>query len=327
VADLRDDTASSLAAVGVDALGVRVYRELLRAGPADVPALAAALGAAPGEVTSRLADLDRLALVRLRDDRASARPPRIALEGLVDSQARMLAERETALNALRLSIPAFVAEEGARSVEALRGDLEVRSDDEIVPLLQELTRGTTGEIRLMHSPDWLEGDLATTWADLTFESEESSGRKVRGIYPSAALGHDVAARLVHQWAAQGEHVRLHPSPPSRLAVFGGAAALVPAEWGRVPRHRIVVRSPGLVAAMATLFDLVWARSTPLEPLPSDETDAVLRLLTSGLKDEAIARQLGVSLRTVRRRVAELLDEFGTRTRFAAGVEAARRRRV
>jgi DNA-binding Lrp family transcriptional regulator len=327
VSELRDATSSSLAAVGVDALGVRVYRELLRAGPTAAPALAAALSTAPGEVTSRLTELDRLGLVRVRGERASARPPRIALEGLVDQQARMLAERETALNALRISIPAFVAEEGARSAEALRGDLEVRSDDEIVPLLQELTRGTTGEIRLMHSPDWLDADVATTWADLTFESEETSGRKVRGIYPSAVLGHGEAVRLLHQWAGQGEHVRLHPAPPSRLAVFGGSAALVPAEWGRVPRHRIVVRSPGLVAAMATLFDLVWARSTPLEPLPSDERDAVLRLLTSGLKDEAIARQLGISLRTVRRRVAELLDELGPRTRFAAGVEAVRQRRV
>ena len=35
-------------------------------------------------------------------------------------------------------------------------------------------------------------------------------------------------------------------------------------------------------------------------------------------------QLGVSLRTVRRRVADLMDELGAATRFQAGMEAARR---
>jgi DNA-binding NarL/FixJ family response regulator len=44
----------------------------------------------------------------------------------------------------------------------------------------------------------------------------------------------------------------------------------------------------------------------------------------GAKDETIARQLGVSLRTVRRRVAELMDELGASTRFQAGMEAVRR---
>lgn len=44
----------------------------------------------------------------------------------------------------------------------------------------------------------------------------------------------------------------------------------------------------------------------------------------GSKDEALARQLGVSLRTVRRRVADLMDEFGATTRFQAGMEAVRR---
>ena len=56
----------------------------------------------------------------------------------------------------------------------------------------------------------------------------------------------------------------------------------------------------------------------------DERGAVLELLMLGSKDESISRQLGISLRTVRRRVAELMDELGAGTRFQAGVESARR---
>ncbi len=44
----------------------------------------------------------------------------------------------------------------------------------------------------------------------------------------------------------------------------------------------------------------------------------------GAKDEALALAVGVSLRTVRRRVADLMDELGATTRFQAGMEAVRR---
>jgi DNA-binding NarL/FixJ family response regulator len=45
-----------------------------------------------------------------------------------------------------------------------------------------------------------------------------------------------------------------------------------------------------------------------------------------MKDEAIARYLGVSLRTVRRRVAHLMAVNGVDTRFQLGWALARRRR-
>jgi DNA-binding NarL/FixJ family response regulator len=45
-----------------------------------------------------------------------------------------------------------------------------------------------------------------------------------------------------------------------------------------------------------------------------------------MKDEAIARYLGVSLRTVRRRVARLMAVNGVDTRFQLGWVLARRRR-
>ncbi len=43
-----------------------------------------------------------------------------------------------------------------------------------------------------------------------------------------------------------------------------------------------------------------------------------QLLALGMKDEAIARYLGWGLRTVRRRVARLMEEHGVDTRFQLG---------
>ena len=57
---------------------------------------------------------------------------------------------------------------------------------------------------------------------------------------------------------------------------------------------------------------------------TSDTRQLLTLLASGLKDDAIARQLGLSTRTMRRRIRTLLDELSAANRFQAGVQAARR---
>ena len=57
----------------------------------------------------------------------------------------------------------------------------------------------------------------------------------------------------------------------------------------------------------------------------DEIDArILTLLLAGLTDQAIGGQLGMSLRTVQRRVSGLMDRAAVVTRFQLGHEAARR---
>lgn len=51
---------------------------------------------------------------------------------------------------------------------------------------------------------------------------------------------------------------------------------------------------------------------------------LVRLLHAGFKDQAIARQLGVSVRTATRRVAALMRRLDAGTRFQAGVKARER---
>ncbi|WP_234104863.1 helix-turn-helix domain-containing protein, partial [Streptomyces venezuelae] len=46
---------------------------------------------------------------------------------------------------------------------------------------------------------------------------------------------------------------------------------------------------------------------------------IVRLLADGVKDEAIARHLGVSSRTLSRLVSGLLDTLGVQTRFQAAL--------
>ena len=93
-------------------------------------------------------------------------------------------------------------------------------------------------------------------------------------------------------------------------------------------RRLIVRQPGLVQALTGLFELLWDRSAAVPGLDRGEARPDVRRLllvqlAEGAKDEQIARALGLSLRTVRRRIADLLIELGVDSRFQAGVEAVR----
>ncbi|MFE7408952.1 response regulator transcription factor [Streptomyces laurentii] len=57
-------------------------------------------------------------------------------------------------------------------------------------------------------------------------------------------------------------------------------------------------------------------------LPPQERE-VLRMLANGDKDETVARALGISVRTERRMVADLLARTGASSRFELGVKAAK----
>lgn len=89
----------------------------------------------------------------------------------------------------------------------------------------------------------------------------------------------------------------------------------------------VIRPSALLDALIAYWEMCWRQATPLDAPGEDpigeEDRQLLILLVSGLKDEAIARQLGWSVRTMRRRMSRLLESLGAANRFQAGVIAAR----
>jgi DNA-binding NarL/FixJ family response regulator len=56
--------------------------------------------------------------------------------------------------------------------------------------------------------------------------------------------------------------------------------------------------------------------------PTAATQRLLTLMRTGATDRAIARELGVSLRTLHRRIARLQSLLGVQSRFQLGVLAA-----
>jgi len=123
-----------------------------------------------------------------------------------------------------------------------------------------------------------------------------------------------------------------PELPLKLRVFDRQAALIPLAADVGVMHTVaVVHHSALLEALVCLFDALWDRATPLgggdpatTPSPlSAEDERVVSMLAAGMSDEAIARQLGVSARTARRRVQRLLHRLHAATPFQAGIAAAR----
>ncbi len=153
-------------------------------------------------------------------------------------------------------------------------------------------------------------------------------RRVRALYPADVLAADESLWHLRRWAERGEESRLLPEIRQPFVVFGDEAVIMPSKWAEPSGRNLVVRTPVLVLAMREMFELLWSRAVPVPPAGgegvADERALILALLAAGAKDEAIARHLRLSLRTVRRRVAALMDQMGASTRFQAGIEAARR---
>jgi DNA-binding CsgD family transcriptional regulator len=321
---------SPLTGLGIGPRGDRLYRTVLREGRTTTHDLAITLDWSHEEVEAELVPLVELGLVTLADGEAFALSPHLALGRLGELEARSLLDREQALARLRAAIPDYAAEErGAELAGSILQPVEVHTGPEVGAVVNALIRSTTGEVLLIHTVEWLD---RPGWPkqDTLIAREAAGGRGVRSIYPTEALHRPQWLETVRGWAELGEAVRLLPSPPTRLMIFGVQAALVPAEWGSSPGRRVIVRTPGVVDALRLLFEVLWRQGTPLPgtQLAGDRQNRqVLRLLAAGAKDETIARQLGLSLRTVRRRVAELIGELGATTRFQAGVEASRRKLI
>ncbi|BDZ64040.1 transcriptional regulator TrmB [Agromyces mangrovi Wang et al. 2018] len=131
----------------------------------------------------------------------------------------------------------------------------------------------------------------------------------------------------------GEEIRAAAHLPARLVVSDRASALLwtpPDDPGEEPTA-LVLHAGALLDLVVAAFEQHWRLATTVtsegELRSGDEacTDTdLLRLLLLGLTDAAAATELGISLRTVQRRIAALMDVAGVGTRIQLGAEAVRR---
>ncbi|MFB7712383.1 helix-turn-helix transcriptional regulator [Streptomyces sp. NPDC056105] len=143
----------------------------------------------------------------------------------------------------------------------------------------------------------------------------------RVVVDRAFLYEPAALRALDLRLERGHQVRVVDQPLVKLVVADGERALVQLEPGRSMELR-----PPLVLLAMELFEAVWRRSRPYLREDGDlsSTDRrILQLMLSGLTDTATAHQLGMSPRTVQRRVRALMDTAAVSSRMQLGWYAMR----
>lgn len=156
----------------------------------------------------------------------------------------------------------------------------------------------------------------------------------RGISVRTLVQHSVLAKLtvqsyVNKLTGAGGEVRALPQLWFRLAIFDRRTVLVSAGPGDEAAGAVLVRNPMVVARVHEVFEHLWGTATSDmdgesgrgELASSQLRAAVAQMLATGCTDEVSARRLGMSLRTYRRHVANMMTELGARTRFQAGLLA------
>jgi DNA-binding CsgD family transcriptional regulator len=154
--------------------------------------------------------------------------------------------------------------------------------------------------------------------------------ETRTVYDTRVLEIDGALEVLEARERGGERFRFTTSVPFSAVIVDDTAAVIDVSgFERSGLGSALVRARPMVGALVALYDKLWDLGSPLNrgpgATPSERRDrTILALLAAGAPDATIARQTGVSQRTVERRVRALMDQLGSGTRFQAGVQAARR---
>jgi DNA-binding NarL/FixJ family response regulator len=153
------------------------------------------------------------------------------------------------------------------------------------------------------------------------------GFLIRKLYRPGVLLDPVGTRHVRLAFQHGAQVRITPDEINETILIDRRVVIMAGGTAHGPRSFSVVWAPDVVNAVASLFDAAWRAATELDVYDRELTELralaprILELLGSGCKDETAARTLALSVRTYRRRVAELMSALGATSRFQAGVRA------
>ncbi|MFI0417725.1 LuxR C-terminal-related transcriptional regulator [Spongiactinospora sp. 9N601] len=332
---MRNDSRTlpdPLGGLGLTPAQAVLYTTILRLHRASPAELAAATEHPQERLGEQLAALVRLGVVDQRSGEYFARHPAAALGRLVAERLDRLAAEsrqiDSALSSIRELMRDYDAGHDLRSgpfpVEAVSG-----ADELFESVVGMAVDAPPLDVCAAIPDHRTMVDFARRYADTWVDAQRRGLMSLRMIVPVESLSVPGLAGKLQELTAGGGSARTLDRVPSWFFTAGHDTAGLPALWGGNPPDHgykcYFVRTSVMVGVLRSLFEELWARA---EPLPwagsADGVVQVLRLAAQGMCDELIARNLGVSVRTVRARFADAMTELGAQSRFHAGVRAARR---
>ncbi|MEU0738889.1 LuxR C-terminal-related transcriptional regulator [Streptomyces sp. NPDC006134] len=315
--------------LGLDAQSEAVYRIMLSRPELGVLELSRELDLSEADVRAALDRLADLTLVRQSRDRPGGLRvlgPELALEVMLRKKEQEVLAQQQRLAAAKLAAAQAIAELGTRDGETPGADVLLGLDS-IHERLELLTKDLRDEC-LAVMPGGAQSQASLDASRPLDEEALDRGVDLLTLYQDS-MRNDMVTLAYARWMTEaGGQVRTAPVLPPRFLVFDREVALVPIDPANTRRGALCTREPAVVATLCALFFQVWESAVPLGTRQtaggiSTSERQLLKLLASGLTDDAAAKRLGVSLRTVRRQMSSLMEKLDARSRFEAGLKAAK----
>jgi sugar-specific transcriptional regulator TrmB len=200
-------------------------------------------------------------------------------------------------------------------------------------MFQHMHRRACQEMLCLERPPYV---ISPTYHYFAVQQQAMArGVVLRNIIDASVLDSPGKAEALRKEVADGENIRVLANLPMKLVIADRRTALIPLTLEQARDIALVLRPSLLLDALCELFEILWERGTPFGTAAvsvrlaeknrrSIDVDRLVSLLAAGMNDKSISQELGISARTLERRILELATHLGARTRFQAGWQAALR---
>jgi DNA-binding CsgD family transcriptional regulator len=318
-------------------LAVAAYQHLLQNGRRDDDYLCTRFGIGPDRVNEIYRVLTELCVVEVapgRPDAWHAVEPRLAMDRLVlpleDEARRSAAAAERLRTQLQSLIPVHRTVTGARDQQ----HIDVIDDPaRLAVTFAERLAACRTQVHILRPDNYQPWPFREAAALLT--QALARGVRLRGVLQHGARSHAPTQSMVERLGGAGGDFRTAAELPAHLIVLDDDVCFM-----SMPGHSaqgspfagvgetVMILQPAIVALLTAVCRTAWSQGSPFLPAEKDHhqlaghlRQSILRLLAGGAKDETVARRLGLSVRTCRRHISEIMQTLGAASRFQAGVEA------
>lgn len=324
------DTERLLATIGLGQPEARLYEAVVACPGATADELAVHVRISARRARVMLGLLASHGLVSRtahRPARYVPTPPDVAIEPLITRRQKDLQQARVLAAGLgeRIRRASSPSGGGQEAIELLAGR------EAVAQRVQQLEEAVCTEILSFDRPPYYTANPEENPGEI---AALARGISVRSIYAPEALAFPGQMDHIRAMAGRGEQARVYSPLPLKLFVFDQHTALLPMHPvdPELAAGAVLVRASQLLDALHMFFELVWDRAIPLPldcsrpaagPQPDGAVGDLIPLLAAGLTDEATARQLGISRRTLQRRIQALMETLDAHSRFQVGYQAGR----
>jgi DNA-binding CsgD family transcriptional regulator len=315
--------------IGIGKDAEAVYRVMLAHRDWDIEHIVDHLGLSEDVVRAALEELESLSLLAPAESTELPVRPVDPMLGLTSLVAQAEAEIDLRRHELETA-RATMAMLAAASAEEVSSDGFVHLDgiDAIRQRLERLAVTVQFECLSMNPVEAQSMDAKHASKPLNQLLVER-GVRVQCLYQQSFTSRPELVEYAEWLSSIGGEIRTVPVVPSLIVIYDRHGLLVPIDGFDTHVGAIEVTAPGIVKLAHSLFEQMWNSALPYgEHVRRDQAGLtpterqLLRLLGDGHTDDVAARRLGVSLSTVRRLMARLMERLSARSRFQAGVRVA-----